>query len=99
MKTTKKTKPLYKVDLTQARDANDIFAQYGVTKVEAGVPIERFELDAIISSAIELRDMIDNAMEQIVDFLTSIPEEATVEVKKKKLPWYKRFWRWLTRKK
>lgn len=95
MKTVKKIKPAYKVDLTCVETPNDIFTAYGYTKVGAGYPIEKYELAAIVADAIEVRDLIDETLEYAADAIASMFECPCKKVQKK-LPWYKRFWRWIT---
>jgi len=86
-KMTKKNtfKPAYVVDITKCEDLFDMLLAFGKAKQQAGQPITNEELEAIID---------DNSV-----FVTVVHEcQCNCEAKPKKLPWYKRFWRWLTRK-
>jgi hypothetical protein len=76
-------KPAYIVDAINCESPFDLLVAFGEAKQNAGLPITKDELEAIIEANKEVIYIID-----------------TVEVRceRKKLPWYKRFWRWLTKK-
>lgn len=83
-----KIKPAYIVDITSCETAHDVLYKFAEAKQKAGLALTDTELDAIVDE------------NSTVIFVESIP--VTVECykcNKKKLPWYKRFWNWITRKK
>ena len=79
----KRVKPAFVVDLTDCVDGFDVLYKFAITKHEAGLPITDDELDAIVQK---------KSMATTLVFDVDVFEM-------KKTPWYKRFWRWLTRKK
>ena len=93
--TVKKTKavkkPTFVVDISNANTVNDTVLAFAYAKQDAGLPITNDELVAIVI------DAIDTFKDDIVPTCTVVVEKAK-EVKKK-LPWYKRFVKWLFRKK
>ena len=108
VKTTKKTKkPAFIVDMTEdIKSANELYARFGLAKQDANLPMSDVELEAIITV------VLDKAWKDIADIISAVPcTEFNIEgdekiifdskggVRIKKAPWYKRFWRWLTRKK
>lgn len=81
-KTTKKVKPVYTVDLRDIETLSDIDLVFGVAKHDAHLPLTDNELKAII--------------EEFGTKITFVYCDSSC--KKKKLPWYKRFWNWIRRK-
>ena len=85
-KNTKKTfKPSYKVDIDKIETLNDIDLAFGLSKQKAGLAISDKELAAICT------DVCDHFCPKTTVVICNCKQE-------KKLPWYKRFWNWLTRK-
>ena len=97
-KTTKKTfKPAYTVDMTNAKTAEDLFLEIVIGKVNAGVAITGDELKQFVEHFVNIA--ADNAVKATANALTiAIALSENFEEKPKKYPWYKRFWRWVTRK-
>ena len=87
-KTNKKTKYSYVVDITDCNTVNDVEVAFAIAKQKAGIPLSDSNLDAIINHTVE----------QVVDGIQDVVIVCDCE-KPKKLPWYKRFWNWLTFKK
>ena len=85
---TKKFNPAYIVDITNCENDREILCAFGIAKQKAGFAITDDELDAIVN---------ENSIITIIEN-TPIVINNTCDCKKK-LPWYKRFWNWLTRKK
>lgn len=87
MKVVKKTvKPAFTVDLTKCETGFDVLCKFAETKHNAGLPITDAELEALIEKA------TSEITKQVL--CTAIVDVYEV----KKMPWYKRFWRWITRK-
>lgn len=105
-KTEKVKKPAFIVDLTNVETPNDIYVQFGLAKQRAGLAMTDDELIAIYTRAIEFG--VDTA---IAGLMTVPHKEYVVEngaklildefgnAKIKKPNMFKRFWRWITRKK
>ena len=95
MKTSKKTfKPAYVVDMTKATTAEDLFLEFVVAKVNAGIAISGEELKHTIEHFVN--DAVSNAMAVGAIISTALILADQEPIKPKKLPWYKRFWRWIT---
>lgn len=95
MKTSKKTfKPAYVVDMTKATTAEDLFLEFVVAKVNAGIAISGEELKHTVEHFVN--DAVDKAMEISALICAALVLTEDFTVKPKKLPWYKRFWRWIT---
>lgn len=94
MKTSKKTfKPAYVVDMTKATTAEDLFLEFVVAKVNAGIAISGEELKHTIEHFVN--DAVDKAMAVGAIISTALILADQEPIKPKKLPWYKRFWRWI----
>lgn len=88
-KTTKKTKkPDYIVYMDNMTSLDDIDVEFGMAKQEAGLPMTDGEFAAICHY------IADNAAPKFT-FVNCICEKK----KTKKVGVFKRFWRWITRKK
>ena len=108
-KTTKKvTKPEFIVDMTTAETPVDVAYEFAEAKVRAGKPITQNEADTIEKNGfLTAASLVEECIEDIEKRTTYIEDDELAEdmiklIKKhqnKKLPWYKRFWRWITRKK
>lgn len=103
-KTTKK--PLFVADLTNAETMNDVYYQFAVAKVDAGVPISKEECIAVrtegFNTAVKyLSDIVsENKFEEICTVEGEDAEKILKEIDKilhKKQPWYKRLWKWATK--
>lgn len=105
---TKKTKkpafkPVFTVDLTDCYDAEEVYEAILNAKFETKVPLTNYE----ISKFCEYK--ICQALDMLIDDLFDGHNAIVMEGDKikafdaikvtVKLPWYKRFWNWLTRKK
>lgn len=92
MKKTKKTfTPDYTLDFSKINDYNDLVIELTKKRVEAGKTIDSSDLIALESAT-------------LLKFCEKNPRVTVFTInafdcKEKKLPWYKRFWNWLTRKK
>ena len=91
-KITKKTKKTVKPDiimnLVGYETVNDLYDNYIQAKAVANIAITPEELDVVRNNAFM------NGSSDIVVFV-----ECGCNKPAKKLPWYKRFWNWITRKK
>lgn len=104
-KTTKKTiSPKFIVDLTKAESATDVYAQFGLAKQEAGLPLSNEEFNAIIlivaGVAVEsLGEVIDNVAKSIeIKRGEKLVFDAKGHFTIKKPNIFRRFWNWITRK-
>mgnify|MGYP002522275610 CR=1 FL=1 len=80
-------KPEFIVDVMDVEDPFEVEVKFAEAKQKAGKPLTDRELDAIVTDRVEQNSYIMVVHE-------------TCDCKKcKKLPWYKRFWNWITRKK
>lgn len=110
MKALKKTKkvtkkPMFLVDLTEIESPDDIVMEFIAGKVRAGLPISEKEMffsmgygAATALTAVE--DFYYSHATMIEDdkLANKLLKEIGKALKKKQ-PWYKRFWNWITRKK
>ena len=109
MKTTKKTKkvtkPEFIVDMTTAETPLDVAYEFAEAKVRAGKPITQDEADIIEKTGFATAaNVVDACIADAEKHTTFIEDDKLAEdmikmIKKyqnKKLPWYKRFWRWIT---
>ena len=88
MKKTKKTfTPDYTLDFSKINDYDDLVMELIKNRVIAGKTIDSSDLFAFSTSL--LNKYLEKNPQCTIISLT-FPE---------RLPWYKRFWRWLTRKK
>lgn len=85
-KTKKEFKPSYIVNLDEIEHLDDIALVFALAKHNAGLPL----------TDQDLWDIIDHVAYNVRPHICICNCICTM---KKKLPWYKRFWRWLTRKK
>ena len=84
----KQVKPTYIVDLRNIEVLEDIPYEFAISKHKAGLYINDEELSIICD---------EMCKEKYPDTLCLTIVECDCECKKK-LPWYKRFWRWITGK-
>lgn len=99
----KKNKYTFVVDLTECIDDIDVFVAIAREKVNAGVPITKFEYNATVSNAVEkavysvteVSTIVANAITEAFGSIT--PDTEKDEPKKKNI--FARFWDWITRKK
>jgi len=95
-KTKKAVKPLFIVNITDCSTANDIVVKFAQAKQQAGLALTDTELEAVVNDrALKITDICSRAC-----FACgyAVGRVAAEEKAQKKQPWYKRFWRWLTRK-
>ena len=85
-------KPAYVIDMTKCDNAFDLKVEIAMAKQNAGLAMTDADLEAVIC--------------KIVDICNEYPNEVWIVNQcdcnckyGKKLPWYKRFWRWLTGRK
>lgn len=106
-KVTKKTKkPEFVVDMTTAETALETAYEFAEAKVRAGKPITQGEADTIEKMGFYTAvDTVERCMDEVDAHTTYIEDDKLAnklvkEIKKyqnkKKYPWYKRFWRWIT---
>ena len=98
-KKTKKTKPLFVVYLSKATNSAEAMLAFADARFEAGLPLKERDYDIIVLET--MRWTLDTVTEMANDILTMMEIAYTVNehVKKSRLPWYKRLWNWITRKK
>lgn len=98
MQGKKMNKPEYFVDLTQVKGPEDVLVAFGIGKQASGKPISYDEMVAIIDHELDMfTDYLHEA--GIVNKVNGVVEPLPRIVmcpRCKKMPWYKRFWRWLT---
>lgn len=105
-KNTKKvTKPEFIVDMTTAETPLDVAYEFAEAKVRAGKPITQNEADTIEKTGfMTAANVVDACIADAEKHTTYIEDDELAgkllkEIKKyqaKKMPWYKRFWRWIT---
>ena len=105
MKNTKTIKPLFIVDLTEAETPEDVKFEFIRAKAKAGVKLTDNEIMWLVklgsNITIEVIDEHITKMKPIAQF-DNVSKEKVDKIFKiltKKDPWYKRFWKWITRKK
>ena len=105
MKNTKAIKPLFIADLTEAGTPEDVKFEFIRAKAKAGVKLTDNEIMWLVklgsNITIEVIDEHITKMKPIAQF-DNVSKEKVDEIFKiltKKDPWYKRFWKWITRKK
>lgn len=105
MKTTKTNKPLFIADLTEAETPEDVKFEFIRAKAKAGVKLTDDEIMWLVklgsNITIEVIDEHVTKMKPIAQF-DNVSKEKVDKIFKiltKKEPWYKRFWKWITRKK
>lgn len=99
----KKNKYTFVVDLTECIDDVDVFVAIAREKVNAGVPITKFEYNATVGHAVSEAILSTERISALVtEALTKafapIANETEKETPKKKNI-FARFWDWITRKK
>lgn len=111
MKSTKNTKkePKFIVDYTNIERPEDVYVEYILAKVRAGMVIDSEEAKALVHfGAVLTMEIINNYVEIFENTcVTTINDNKVAEdvlkilakATQKKQPWYKRFWNWITRKK
>lgn len=104
-KTSKTKHPVLFMNFLDASTPEDVRYETIAAKVRAGLAITEDELDEyetiVITSTIELCNSISKLADTIKEAINTFAESLTkTEEKKeeKKLPWYKRLWKWLFRK-
>ena len=106
-KVVKKTKkPDFVVDWTNIDGYLDIPYETAQGKIRAGLPITQEEADVIekmgFVTAVDVVDMMVNEVDAHTTYIEDdeLADKLIKEIKKytnkKKAPWYKRFWRWIT---
>lgn len=104
-KTKKVTKPAFIVDMTKAETPLDVAYEFAEAKVRAGKPITQTEADTIEKIGfMTAADVVESCIAEAEKRTTYIEDDKLADdmlklIKKhqtKKLPWYKRFWRWIT---
>lgn len=97
MKTKKTKKPAYIVNITKCVNGDDVKFAFIKAKAIAGEKVKPEEFDFIIETIAwdTFTFIMDAENTFIKDFIKALE---SVE-KPKKLPWYKRAWNWITRKK
>ncbi len=105
MKNTKVIEPLFIADLTEAETPEDVKFEFIRAKAKAGVKLTDNEIMWLVKLGSNLTiEVIDEhliKMKPIAQF-DNVSKEKVNKIFKlltKKEPWYKRFWKWITRKK
>lgn len=111
-KTTKKVfKPLFTVDITNCETADSIQFEILKEKVRSNVPLTSQEVSKLVLFEVEdaMIDFIENYFNESdnydyvcdndgIDY--TVQNNTDIEFdNSENLPWYKRFWNWITRKK
>ena len=106
----KNTKPAFIVDLTNIESCEDIRFEFVKAKATQGVAVSKEDIEFIVNYGANLAiNLIDSYITQFCDANTvvqitdkNVVKDIVKYVEKKivkKDPWYKRFWKWVTRKK
>lgn len=107
MKNTKKTKkePKFIVNYTNIERPEDVYIEYILAKVRAGMVIDSEEAKALVHfGAVLTMEIIDDYIELFEKTcVTTIEDEKVAEdllnilvkATQKKQPWYKRLWNWI----
>lgn len=104
-KTAKKFNPAFVVDLTDIEGPEDVTIEFIAAKVRAGISITNKEFMYTLGyGAATALEAVENFY---FDHTTCIEDDKLAkkllkEIKKaikRRTPWYKRFWNWITRKK
>ena len=105
----KNIKPVYVVDITSCKNANDVIYMFAYEKVNAGLPITMLEYKTSIKSYTDnykaLEEIVHECFDKAVNTVSVIADKLcsmntktnNTEVKKPNV--FKRFWNWLTNKK
>lgn len=105
MKTKKKFKPAFVVDLTYDKTAEELFEEIIMAKYENKLPMSHYEIGKFAEyKAVQaldsfVEDMFCGHNAVVFDGEDLVAMDAIKVEVKEKLPWYKRFWNWLTRRK
>jgi len=105
MKNTKAIKPLFIVDLTEAETPEDIKFEFIRAKAKAGVKLTDNEIMWLVKLGSKITlEAIDESMAKMkpiaqFDNVSKEKVDKIFKILTKKEPWYKRFWKWITRKK
>ena len=97
----KKNKYIFVVDLTDCVDAMDVLVAVAKEKVNANVPITKFEYNATVSNAVFNAILLQEVVNEFISGTISKTFD-TIEAKKnanKKKNIFVRFWNWIVRKK
>lgn len=103
-KTVKKsTKPTYTVDLTKCETPEDIRFEFIRAKATSGIAITDEDISFILAIGSQtVIDTIDSSIKNLnvksVEITDPKKIKKLIKLIKPKNPWYKRFWRWITRK-
>ena len=96
-KSTKKVNPVYTVDLTNVKSANDIYFAFVTAKVHAGEPITTKELNGYTDSY--RANVLEPTKQQAEAFiilgcsiLAKMLNDMYEECETKNTPWYKKAW-------
>lgn len=96
-KSTKKVNPVYTVDLTNVKNANDIYFAFVTAKVRAGEPITTKELNGYTASY--RANVLEPTKQQAETFivlgcsiLSKMLNDMYEECETKNTPWYKKAW-------
>lgn len=96
-KSTKKVNPVYTVDLTNVKNANDIYFAFVTAKVRAGEPITTKELHGYTASY--RANVLEPTKQQAETFivlgcsiLAKMLNDMYEECETKNTPWYKKAW-------
>lgn len=106
----KNTKPAFIVDLTNIESCEDIRFEFVKAKATQGVAVSKEDIEFIVNYGANLAiNLIDSYITQFCDANTvvqitdkNVVKDIVKYVEKKivkKEPWYKRLWKWVTRKK
>lgn len=96
----KKTKfnPVYTVDITKCENGLDVKVAFALGKHNAGLPLKDEDIFAICEYVVNKTSAeYENVFHILLSILFYSMEGQIVEPIKKKTPWYKRFWNWMTK--
>lgn len=102
--TKKSTKYTFIADLTQAENPEDVKFEFIRGKAKAGVKLTDNEIMWLVKLGSKITlEAIDESMAKMkpIAQFDNVSKEKVNKIFKiltKKKPWYKRFWKWITRK-
>ena len=101
MKNTKAIKPLFIADLTEAETPEDVKFEFIRAKAKAGVKLTDNEIMWLVKLGSNITiEVIDEHITKLKPINVSKEKvDKIINILTKKDPWYKRFWKWITRKK
>lgn len=101
MKNTKAIKPLFIADLTEAETPEDVKFEFIRAKAKAGVKLTDNEIMWLVKLGSNITiEVIDEHITKLKPIDVSKEKvDKIINILTKKEPWYKRFWKWITRKK